>query len=309
MIINLAIFAFGLIVLVIGGDRLVKGSSQLARTLGVNPIIIGLTIVAFGTSSPEFLVCLVAAVKNSSDIAIGNIVGSNISNIGLILGVSAAIRPLSVHSSIARVQTPIMIALTVFLIIICYSGLIGRLEGLVAFMSLPVFVFHTYKKSVTDQNEILEEKNKSFSDKHLRNIVYILVGLLALIIGARLVVDSSIALARSLGVSELVIGVTAVAVGTSLPELSTSIVGAIKNEHELVLGNVIGSNIFNIGILGFVSFLQPITINPALFILDLPVMLFLSVLILPFMKTGSVLSRKEGALILFIYGVFIFLLF
>lgn len=306
LMLNILYFILGIAGLVIGGEMLVKGSSRLAKGLGISPIIIGLTVVAFGTSSPEFVVCLTAALQGASDITVGNIVGSNIANIALILGVAAVIKPISIHDSITKVQAPFMIFLTLMVFIIALNHYIGRAEGLIIFLTLPLFIFYSYysyKKSNGDDSE----KNGS-SKKPVIQLVMITAGLFFLIVGARLTVSSGISFARTFGLSELVIGVTIIAIGTSLPELSTAIFSAIKNEHEILVGNVVGSNIFNLGILGLVALIHPISVNPAALKLEFPVMIVLSILIYPVMKIGSKISRIEGVLLLCFYFGFIYTL-
>ncbi len=306
LMLNILYFILGIAGLVIGGEMLVKGSSRLAKGLGISPIIIGLTVVAFGTSSPEFVVCLTAALQGASDITVGNIVGSNIANIALILGVAAVIKPISIHDSITKVQAPFMIFLTLMVFIIALNHYIGRAEGLIIFLTLPLFIFYSYysyKKSNGDDSE-----NNGFSKKPVIQLVMITAGLFFLIVGARLTVSSGISFARTFGLSELVIGVTIIAIGTSLPELSTAIFSAIKNEHEILVGNVVGSNIFNLGILGLVALIHPIGVNPAALKLEFPVMIVLSILIYPVMKIGSKISRIEGVLLLCFYFGFIYTL-
>jgi len=306
LMLNILYFILGIAGLVIGGEMLVKGSSRLAKGLGISPIIIGLTVVAFGTSSPEFVVCLTAALQGASDITVGNIVGSNIANIALILGVAAVIKPIRIHDSITKVQTPFMIFLTLMVFIIALNHYIGRAEGLIIFLALPLLIFYSYysyKKSNGD-----DSGNNGSSKKPVIQLVMITAGLFFLIVGARLTVSSGISFARTFGLSELVIGVTIIAVGTSLPELSTAIFSAIKNEHEIVVGNVVGSNIFNLGILGLVALIHPISVNPVALKLDFPVMIVLSILIYPVMKIGSKISRIEGVLLLCFYFGFIYYL-
>ena len=306
LMLNILYFILGIAGLVIGGEMLVKGSSRLAKGLGISPIIIGLTVVAFGTSSPEFVVCLTAALQGASDITVGNIVGSNIANIALILGVAAVIKPISIHDSITKVQAPFMIFLTLMVFIIALNNYIGHAEGLIIFLTLPLFIFYSYysyKKSNGD-----DSGNNDSSKKPVIQLVMITAGLFFLIVGARLTVSSGISFARTFGLSELVIGVTIIAIGTSLPELSTAIFSAIKNEHEILVGNVVGSNIFNLGILGLVALIHPISVNPAALKLEFPVMIVLSILIYPVMKIGSKISRIEGVLLLCFYFVFIYTL-
>ena len=306
LMLNILYFILGIAGLVIGGEMLVKGSSRLAKGLGISPIIIGLTVVAFGTSSPEFVVCLTAALQGASDITIGNIVGSNIANIALILGVAAVIKPISIHDSITKVQVPFMIFLTLMVFIIALNNYIGRAEGLIIFLALPLLIFYSYysyKNSNGDDSE-----NNGSSKKPVIQLVMITAGLFFLIVGARLTVSSGISFARTFGLSELVIGVTIIAIGTSLPELSTAIFSAIKNEHEILVGNVVGSNIFNLGILGLVALIHPVSVNPAALKLEFPVMIVLSILIYPVMKIGSKISRIEGVLLLCFYFGFIYTL-
>jgi len=305
LLINITLFILGLAALLAGGEILVRGSSRFARGLGINPVIIGLTIIAFGTSSPEFVVCLTAALRGASDITLGNIIGSNISNIALILGIASVISPIRVESSILKVQTPFMIFFSILVYALCLDGSLGRPEGLVVFLFLIgiiVYSYYSYSRSVKDGNNGSENSGNGTPFQ----LLLILIGLAALLLGARLTVDQAIIFARTFGLSELIIGITVIAVGTSLPELSTAIFSAVKKEHEIVVGNVIGSNIFNLGILGLVALIHPIAVNPSAIRFDLPVMLAFSVLIYPLMRIGSRISRVEGAFLLIFYAVFIY---
>lgn len=301
----------GLAFLYFGGEGLVKGSSRLARSRGINPIVIGLTIVAFGTSAPEFMVSIVAALRGSSDLVIGNIVGSNIANIGLILAISALISPLMIQMRLLKIEVPIMIILSIILYVLAFNLTIGLFEGMLIFLCLTAFVIYS-SISAFKESRIVASEYQEFLGKDnsfLKNSLFIVLGLTALIIGARLVVNSSMFMAREVGISELVIGITAVAVGTSLPELSTSIVAAYRKEHDIVVGNIIGSNIFNIGILGFVSIIHPIDVNSSVLKYELPVMILLALSAIPIMKTGSKVSRLEGILLLLFYSLFVIFLF
>ena len=306
LLVNIFYFIIGISGLIIGGEMLVRGSSRFAKDLGISPIIIGLTVVAFGTSSPEFVVCLTAALQGASDITIGNIVGSNIANIALILGMAAIIKPIRIHESILKVQTPFMIFLTILVFIIALNRYIDRYEGLLIFLTLPLLIFYSIYSYKNNSGE--DKENRSTSKRHIIQLLMITLGLAFLIFGARLTVSSGISFARTFGLSELVIGVTIIAIGTSLPELSTAIFSAIKNEHEIVVGNVIGSNIFNLGILGLVALIHPISVNPEALKLDFPVMIVLSLLIFPIMKIGSRISRIEGVLLVCFYIGFIYYL-
>ena len=308
---SIILFITGIALLFFGGESLVKGASRLARVLGISPVVIGLTVVAFGTSAPEFVVGLIAALQGANDVVLGNIIGSNISNIGLILGIGAVISPLVIQGKLIKAEVPIMIVLSVILYGICWKFNLGLLPGLFLFGALILFTVYSYFAS-RDEPEIIEEEYKEFlgaDGSTWKQILFIVLGIAGLVIGARLVVDSAIFLARIIGVSELIISITAVAVGTSLPELATTIVAAVKREHDIIVGNIIGSNIFNIGILGLVSVISPITVDSALLKFEFPVMLFFSIIILPIMMTGKRVSRIEGILLLVLYAAFIYLVF
>lgn len=308
---SILLFVVGLILLFLGGEGLVKGASRIARILGISPVVIGLTVVAFGTSAPEFVVGLIAALKGASDIVLGNIIGSNISNIGLILGIGALISPLVIQIRLIKVEVPIMIALSLILYGLAWSLNLGILQGIFLFGALIAFTIYTYFGSKKEPAQIEEEFEEYVGSGNSvwKQVAFIVLGLTGLVIGARLVVDSAIFIARIAGVSELVISITAVAIGTSLPELSTTIVAAIRKEHDIIVGNIIGSNIFNIGILGLVSMVHPVTVDSSLLRFEFPVMIFFSVLLLPLMITGKRVGRLEGLLLLALYAGFIYMVF
>jgi cation:H+ antiporter len=308
---NILFLVLGIAFLYFGGEGLVKGSSRLARKLGINPVVIGLTIVAFGTSAPEFVVSLIAALRGSSDLVIGNIVGSNISNVGLILAISALISPLFIQMRLLKTEVPIMIILSIILYLLAFNLTIGLLEGLFMFLCLSTFVIYSSVNALKESTNVASEYQEFLGPDNpsLKNSLFIVLGLAALIIGARLVVNSSIFIATEIGISELVIGVTVVAIGTSLPELSTSIVAAYRKEHDIVVGNIIGSNIFNIGILGFVSVIHPINVNSSVLKYELPVMILFALSTIPIMKTGFKVSRLEGIFLLIFYLLFVIFLF
>ena len=308
---NIVFFIAGIAFLYFGGEGLVKGSSRLARSFGINPIVIGLTIVAFGTSAPEFVVSIIAALRGSSDLVIGNIVGSNISNIGLILAISALISPLFIQMRLLKIEVPIMIILSIILYLLAFNLTIGLFEGIFIFLCLTTFVIYSSINALKESTIVASEYQEFLGpdNSSLKNSLFILLGLAALVIGARLVVNSSIFIANEIGISELVIGVTVVAIGTSLPELSTSIVAVYRKEHDIVIGNIIGSNIFNIGILGFVSIIHPINVNPGVLKYELPVMILFALSAIPIMKTGFKVSRLEGISLLLFYLLFVIFLF
>lgn len=308
---SILLFVVGLILLFLGGEGLVKGASRIARILGISPVVIGLTVVAFGTSAPEFVVGLIAALKGASDIVLGNIIGSNISNIGLILGIGALISPLVIQIRLIKVEVPIMIVLSLILYGLAWSLNLGILQGIFLFGALIAFTIYTYFGSKKEPAQIEEEFEEYVGSGNSvwKQVAFIVLGLTGLVIGARLVVDSAIFIARIAGVSELVISITAVAIGTSLPELSTTIVAAIRKEHDIIVGNIIGSNIFNIGILGLVSMVHPVTVDSSLLRFEFPVMIFFSILLLPLMITGKRIGRLEGLSLLALYAGFIYMVF
>lgn len=298
---------FGLILLVLGGEGLVRGSSALAARFGVTPLLIGLTIVAFGTSSPELVVSLQAALKGNSDISLGNIIGSNIGNIGLILGISALIMPLKVQVQIIRKEIPFMILISVLIAaLILTVDSFSFVHGLIFFLMLITYIFfaiNNSKKEVITE-EIIEEYTPQKLNAVL-SIVFIIAGLAGLIFGSDLFVKGAVEVAKIFGISDLVIGLTIVAVGTSLPELVTSVIAAIKKETDIAIGNIVGSNIFNIlGILGITGMVKEINLNSITYA-DLGVFILFAVLILPLSRTKFVLQRWEGALLLAVYAGYV----
>jgi cation:H+ antiporter len=297
--------------LFLGGESLIRGASRLARALGIHPIVIGLTVVGFGTSAPELVVCIIAAFKGSSDIVLGSIVGSNIANIGLILGIAALIRPITIQIKLIKAEVPLMIFLSIALYAVSLNLGLGRIEGAFLLACLIAFTIYSYYGALREPYRVKQEYKEFIGDNSstLRQIAFIVLGLLLLVIGARLIVNSAISIATAFGISEIVIGIAAVAVGTSLPELATSIVAALRKENDIIVGNIVGSNIFNIGMLGLVSLIKPVGINPELLRFEYPVMLLLALLVLPIMRTGHRVSRVEGIFLLLIYSTFMFALF
>ncbi len=308
---NILLFIFGVILLYFGGEGLVKGASRLARALGINSILIGLTVVAFGTSAPELVVSIIASIKGSNDLIMGNILGSNISNIGLILALTALIYSIRIQLTLIKVELPFMILLSTLLFILSRDLEIGRIEGAALFALLVSII--TYSSYVAfKEPKYIEREFDDFIDvdkNYYKNSALILIGLIGLSIGAKLIVESSITMAQKFGVSETIIGITAVAIGTSLPELTTSIIAALRKESGIIIGNIIGSNIFNIGIIGIVSILKPIEVESRLLDFEFLVMILLSVLLLPIMKTDYRITKKEGFILLMLYLMFLRLIF
>ncbi|MEG8990833.1 calcium/sodium antiporter [Ignavibacteria bacterium 4148-Me] len=287
---------FGLLLLFIGGELLVRGSSSLALGLGLTPLVVGLTVVAFGTSSPELVVSIQAALKGNSAISIGNVVGSNIANIALILGLSAIIKPVIVQSSAVKREIPFMIFVSLIFTIFVISGHISFISGLTFILLLILYiVISIYLSKKDNQNELAEAVKIKYSV--FISVLFVIFGLLGLVFGSDLFILGSIKLARLLGASEFIIGLTVVAVGTSLPELVTSIVAAIKNESDILVGNIVGSNIFNIlAIIGISAVITSINLNQ-INIIDTAVMLFFSIIIFPMGFLKKNISRLEGFLL------------
>lgn len=306
---TLLILALGLVLLYFGAEGLVRGSSSLALRLGLSPLVVGLTVVAFGTSTPELVVSLKAAYLGQGDISVGNVVGSNICNIGLILGFSAVIIPIKVASQIVRIDTPIMIGATGLALLFLRDGSLSRTEGIILFVLLIAYVIFSViiaKKDATDPlaAEFGEEIKISKSGVAV-DLLMVAGGLVLLVLGARFLVDAAIEIAKAAGLSEAVIGLTIVAIGTSLPEFATSLVAALKKEADIAVGNVIGSNIFNIlCILGISATVTPLS-SSGITAIDLGVMAAFAVVLWIFSRTGFRITRAEGLILLAAYVGFL----
>ena len=306
---TLLFLLLGLVLLYFGAEGLVRGSASLALRLGIGPLLVGLTVVAFGTSAPEMIVSVKAAYLGQGDISVGNVVGSNICNIGLILGFCALIVPIKVASQIVRIDTPIMIATTALAIGLLYDGALSRAEGIILFLLLITYVIFSIriaKKQAADPlgQEFSDEMKISKSGVAL-DVLMVIGGLVMLVFGARFLVDSAIVIAKALGLSEAVIGLTIVAVGTSLPEFATSLIAAIKRESDIAVGNIVGSNIFNIlGILGVSAFITPLS-SSGITGIDLGVMAAFALALWGFSATGHRITRLEGLVMLLAYAGFV----
>jgi cation:H+ antiporter len=301
----------GLIMLFIGAEGLIRGSSNLAIKIGITPLVVGLTVVAFGTSTPELVVSLKAALLGNSSISLGNVVGSNIANIALILGVAALIRPLDVHAKVIMREIPIMIGISLLLLLLLIDGELGFIDGLIFVIGLIVYLVVNVLIARKEKNpEIDSEFSEGLKSKLgiPVSIVLMIAGLGLLILGANLFVQSAVAIAKIFNVSDAIIGLTIVAIGTSLPELITSIVASYKKEADIAIGNVVGSNVFNIlGILGITALIIPIS-SVGISYVDLGVMLFTAITLFPLSRTRFSISRFEGALLLAGYGGYIYYL-
>ena len=308
MLITLSLLIIGLLLLIKGGDWLVNGSSSIARQYGISELVIGLTIVAFGTSAPELVVSSLAAINHHPEIALGNVIGSNNFNLFFILGVLGVIAPLSVQKTTIRIEIPLSMAAAIFLLILANNFFIGknpiinRLDALLLLACFVAFIIYIWKTIKTEET-IVSASIKETSQKAIWSVARILLGLVGLMLGGKWVVDSSIEIAHYFKISEKVIGLTIVAMGTSLPELFTSIIAIRKNSAGIAIGNVIGSNIFNIFlILGVGGIIRPMEYSIA-FNSDLILLIIGSILLLLAMFTGKKrkLDRWEAIILLVIY--------
>ncbi|TYS67712.1 calcium/sodium antiporter [Sutcliffiella horikoshii] len=304
----------GFALLIKGADYFVEGSSKIAQTLRVSPMLIGLTIVAFGTSAPEASVSFIAAFEGNSDVAIGNVVGSNIFNVTFILGVTALVFPLAVQNDTIRKEIPFALLGAVSLLILIsdvqlqYSefNLITRTEGILLLLFFAVFLYYVFEMA-RNSRDMIENENPTnvVETSWMKNIVFTIGGLAGIVFGGYLVVENSIQIALSLGMSETLVGLTIVAVGTSLPELVTSVTAALKKQTEIALGNIVGSNIFNIFfILGASASIHPLAVDPKIF-LDMWLMIFVTLLLLIISRTHHKISRIEGTILAIIYIVYL----
>ena len=300
---QIALYIFGgSIGLFIGAEGLVRGASSLAIKLGISPLVVGLTIVAFSTSSPELVVSIKAAIEGNPGIVVGNVVGSNICNIALILGLASMISPISVKSQVVKREIPIMIIVSLILVLILLDDAISRLEGIFMVVGIIAYVILGYMYSIKEKDnvEIVKEFAESIPKspyKIWQALLLILAGSCFLVFGSNLFVDGAVAVAEKFEVSQAVIGLTIVALGTSFPELATSIVASLKSENDIAIGNAVGSNVFNIlSILGISSLVRPIA-NTGITMVDLSIMMFFTILILPLSRSEFTLRRWEGGVL------------
>ncbi len=311
----------GFVVLVAGAEFLVRGASRIAVRLGISPLVVGLTVVAFGTSAPEMAVSVKSALADETGaaVAIGNVVGSNIANVLLILGISALFAPLIVEIRLVRIEVPLMIAASLLVLGLSLDGSLGRADGAVLFAGILLYVgftVRTIKRSPADSPEHSEEPVSAVPLQGRHGIAWnaflFLVGLGGLVLGADWLVDGAVSMARSLGVSELVIGLTIVAIGTSLPELATSVLASLRGERDIAVGNVAGSNLFNLlAVLGLGGLVAPegLSVSQVALRFDLPVMIATAIACFPIFLTGGRIHRWEGAAFVGFYaGYLVFLI-
>lgn len=318
-------FLVGVVALVVGAESLVRGSSRLAARSGLSPVVIGLTVVAFGTSAPELAVSIGAAAGGESEIALGNVIGSNIANVLLVLGLSAVVGGgLVVAQRIVRVDVPIMIVMSALVLVLGLDGRIGRLDGGLFVAILIVYLVWTVRSAVGDQDAdedhdgvadaatLASEYSSALGREKIRgsslwrDLLYVVGGLALLVVGAQSLVTAATDIARALEISELVIGLTVVAVGTSLPEIATSVVAAARGQRDMAVGNAIGSNLFNIlAVLGITGVVSPVIVSSGARGFDLPFMLAVAVACLPIFADGFILRRWQGAVFLSYYVAYL----
>jgi cation:H+ antiporter len=317
VILEILLLLAGFAALYFGADWMVRGAARLEGSLGLSPIVIGLTVVSLGTSAPELVVAVLAAIKGSGDLAVGNVLGSNLANIGLILGGTAMVSPLVVVERVVRREIPIMLLLTLLLFPVITDLRVDRVDGILLCTLLAgylTYVFHQGKKAppglISQYSKLARDSKRVARKAALLDIGLLVVGVSGLVLGGKAIVESATFLARAFGVSEMSIGLTLVAVGTSLPELATSLMAAFRKHTDIAVGNVIGSNIFNItGVLGVAGVVEPISVAPGVLRVEFPAVLILSatVLVVPFLcrRDGRFQIRRIGGAILL--GVYLVL--
>lgn len=311
MIITIGFFVTGLLLLIGGAELLVRGASKLAIRFGLSPLVIGLTVVAFGTSAPELAISLQSGFAGEPDLLLGNVIGSNIFNILFILGLAAIIAPLVVSRKLVRLDVPLMVAVGFLLYFFSMDGMISRIEGGILFLILVIYIGYLVYNARTDDLDEESEVDLAYtqqSSKHwMWHLSSIVAGLALLVLGARWLVDSAVVFAEYLGLSSLIIGLTIVAAGTSLPEVATSIVASVKGERDIAVGNIVGSNLFNMMcIVGLTAVILPqdIPVSAGILGLDLPLMIAVSVACLPIFFTGHLIARWEGLLFFAYYIIY-----
>ncbi|MEX0836887.1 MAG: calcium/sodium antiporter, partial [Gemmatimonadota bacterium] len=314
--IDVAVLVVGIGVLYFGAEWLVRGAAHMAASLGISPIVVGLTVVSLGTSAPELVVCVVAALEGRPALATGNVLGSNLANMGLILGVTAMITPLNVQRRVVTREMPIMLLITLALFPLLSDMMLSRVDGLILLAALAAYLFSAFRTVGEKAPELLGEVQGLIEDAdappplRLKDFGLVVAGCLGLVIGGYAIVEGAVGVGTALGISEVVIGLTVVAIGTSLPELATSVVAAIRQEADIAVGNVIGSNIFNLaGILGVTSLVAPIPIERTVMTHELVAVTIMSVALFPLVRSSWRIRRWEGAILLVGYvGGFAFLI-
>ncbi len=315
MLITIILLIIGLIVLIAGGDYLVRGASSIALRIRLSPLVVGLTIVAFGTSAPELLISIQSALKGSPDIAVGNVIGSNICNLALVLGMAALIQPVKVMPNSIRIDWPVTMGASILLYLLARNGILGPVEGVFFMVILTVYLFLIIRESRKSEKLALEllpesEIPETPSKQIWKDLVYMGIGGVGLYYGSDWFVNSAKELAITLGVEERVVGLTVVAFGTSLPELVTAAIASYRGHSDLALGNLMGSNIFNIfSILGITSIITSIPINEKILNQDIIWMMLVTLMILPIMVIRREVGRTDGLVLLTVYGIYVYTVF
>lgn len=316
MFIDIGLFIVGLTLLYFGAEWLVAGSSTIALRLGITPLIVGCTVVAFGTSAPELVVSMIAVMTDSDDISVGNIIGSNIANLALILGAASVIRPMQVQSAVIKREFPIMFCATLLLVALAHDGMLSRIDGIILLIAMAAYIVYMIviaRKEMKAGREVsfdeLDELDTDGGD-NLADMARVVAGVIGLAGGAQLMVMSATAIAESFGVPQLIIGISVVAIGTSLPELATSVVAAMREESDISVGNVVGSNVFNsLLVLGSVAALASVVVGEMAVTYDLWIMLGVTFLMWPIMWTGRRIGRAEGVVLLLGYTTYMVWIF
>lgn len=306
---NLAVLISGIVVLYFGAVWLVRGASRLASSLGVSPIVVGLTVVSLGTSAPELVVCLVAALQGNPGLAIGNVMGSNLANIGLILGLTSLVHPLEVKHRVVWREMPVMLLITFAIYPIAFDRVLSRMDGFMLLLVLLAYLVWVFRSGHPDEiksshgpRDSMATSEEAASLLNLKDIGHVALGSAFLVLGGYCIVKGAVEVASALGISEVIIGLTVVAIGTSLPELATSLVAAMRQEVDIAVGNIIGSNIFNLtAIFGTTAIVRPIMIPETVLSRELAGVVFMSLLLLPILRNGWQIKRWEGALLLTAY--------
>ncbi|TVP49870.1 MAG: sodium:calcium antiporter [Mongoliibacter sp.] len=298
----------GLLILLAGGKFLVDGASDLASFFGLSQGLIGLTIVAFGTSAPELLVSVNAALKGNSDIALGNVIGSNISNISLVLGISAILYPIAIHKSILKLDYLFTLLTSLLFFIFAFNGMLSRFEGGIFIFLLFVLNYYFFRKIARVDTD-LGESGVLKKTQIIKSVFFLIVGIVGLYFGSDLFVDSAVVISEKFGISQRVIGITVIAIGTSLPELATSLIAAWNKKTDIAIGNILGSNIMNVlAIIGITSVISPIVVSEAFIKVDFIWMIGFTLLLFPLLRTKRRISRWEGLVLLIVYLVYIYTL-
>jgi cation:H+ antiporter len=309
---GLALVAVGVVLLYYGANLLVRGASQLAGSFGVAPAVVGLTVVAFGTSLPELVVSVTAALRGSSDIALGNVVGSNIANVGLILGLGACLRAMTVEFTLLKREVPMGLGAVALVVILSADGVLGRGDALILLAGFCGFLYWSVMVERLAPEGVQEAYGRAAGGpgEKGRDCLCAVCGLAGVLLGGHWLVEGGVGVAAALGVPAVVIGLTVIAVGTSLPELAASLVAMARGENDIGVGNVLGSNLFNLlGILGVAALVHPIQVPDTFFRFQYPVLAAFTLALLPIMRVGLGISRAEGALLLGCYGAYVAALF